>query len=454
MVRPMPLTAADVRDGVQGGSIDTVALAITDMQGRLQGKRIDGDYFVEEVMNGHTEGCNYLMAVDVDMNTVDGYAMSSWDSGYGDMVMRPDLATLHRIPWQPGTVGVLCDLETEAGEPVTSSPRQVLKRQLNALEKAGYGAFVGTELEFIVFQDTYEEAWLAGYRDLTPANLYNVDYSMLGTARIEPLLRRIRTSMTEAGMIVESAKGECNLGQHEIAFKYQDALRTCDNHVIYKTGAKEIAAQESMALTFMAKYNEREGNSCHIHLSFRGLDGSMVMTDHDGDNGLSAAGKGFIAGQLAHARELTLLYAPQINSYKRYVPGSFAPTAIRWGRDNRTCAMRLVGHGQSLRLENRVPGGDVNPYLAVAGMVAAGLDGIARDLPLEAEFIGNAYTSDSTHVPSTMGEALDAWEGSAWIEDTFGAEVKEHYANMARVELAAYGKAVTDWERFRNFERI
>ncbi len=454
MARPKPLTAKDVRSGVHDGSIDTVSVAITDMQGRLQGKRIDGDYFVDEVMDGYTEGCNYLMAVDVDMNTVDGYAMSSWDSGYGDMVMRPDLDTLHRVPWQPGTVGVLCDLETEEGEPVAPSPRQVLRRQLEALHEAGYGAFVGTELEFIVFQDTYEEAWLAGYRDLTPANLYNVDYSMLGTARIEPLLRRIRLAMTEAGMIVESAKGECNLGQHEIAFKYQDALRTCDNHVIYKTGAKEIAAQESMALTFMAKYNEREGNSCHIHLSFRGLDGSMVMTDHDGDNGLSAAGKGFIAGQLAHARELTLLYAPQINSYKRYVPGSFAPTAIRWGRDNRTCAMRLVGHDQSLRLENRVPGGDVNPYLAVAGMVAAGLHGIQENLPLEAEFIGNAYTSDSPHVPSTMGEALDAWESSAWIRETFGSEVQDHYSNMARVELAAYGKAVTDWERFRNFERI
>ncbi len=454
MARPKPLTAKDVRGGVHDGSIDTVAVSITDMQGRLQGKRIDGDYFVEEVMDGHTEGCNYLMAVDVDMNTVDGYAMSSWDSGYGDMVMRPDLDTLHRIPWQPGTVGVLCDLETEEGEPVAPSPRQVLRRQLEALHEAGYGAFVGTELEFIVFQDTYEEAWLAGYRDLTPANLYNVDYSMLGTARIEPLLRRIRLAMTEAGMIVESAKGECNLGQHEIAFKYQDALRTCDNHVIYKTGAKEIAAQESMALTFMAKYNEREGNSCHIHLSFRGVDGSMIMTDHDGDNGLSAAGKAFIAGQLAHARELTLLYAPQINSYKRYVPGSFAPTAIRWGRDNRTCAMRLVGHGPSLRLENRVPGGDVNPYLAVAGMVAAGLHGIQANLPLESEFIGNAYTSDSAHVPSTMGEALDAWESSMWIRETFGAEVQDHYSNMARVELAAYGKAVTDWERYRNFERI
>ena len=455
MARHQPLTPEALRREVDEGTIDTVAVAITDMQGRLQGKRIDADYFVEEVMTGYTEGCNYLMAVDVDMNTVDGYAMSSWDSGYGDMVMRPDLSTLHRNPWQPGTVGVLCDLETEEGDPVAPSPRQILRKQVDRLRDAGYGAFVGTELEFIVFQDSYEEAWMSGYRDLTPANLYNVDYSMLGTARVEPLLRRIRLAMAGAGMVVESAKGECNLGQHEIAFKYQDALRTCDNHVIYKNGSKEIAAQEGMALTFMAKFDQREGNSCHIHLSFRGNDGGMVMADHDdAEQGLSDVGRAFIAGQLAHARELTLMFAPQINSYKRYVPGSFAPTAIRWGRDNRTCAFRLVGHGQSLRLENRVPGGDVNPYLAVAGMVAAGLDGIERNLPLEDAFVGNAYADDSQRVPSSMGEALAAWESSTWIRETFSQEVQDHYTNMARIELADYGRTVTDWERYRSFERL
>lgn len=255
-------------------------------------------------------------------------------------------------------------------------------------------------------------------------------------------------------MTVESAKGECNLGQHEIAFKYTDALATCDNHVVYKTGAKEIAAQEGVSLTFMAKFNEREGSSCHIHLSFRGNDGSMVMADDSDPSGMSALGKAFIAGQLAHIDELTLLYAPQINSYKRFVPGSFAPTAVRWGRDNRTCAFRLVGHGQSLRLENRVPGGDVNPYLAVAGMIAAGLDGIERNLPLEPTFEGNAYSSDSAHVPSDMRDALRLWESSTWVTDTFGAAVQAHYSNMAQVELAAFGKAVTDWERYRSFERL
>ena len=455
MPRPAPLSPQEVRDAVATGQVDTVALALTDMQGRLQGKRIDGDFFVDEVMDGHAEGCNYLLAVDVEMNTVGGYAISSWDSGYADMVMRPDLSTLHRQTWMPGTVGVLCDLETTEGVPVAPSPRQILRRQLDLLHEAGMEAFVGTELEFIVFNDSYEQAWTAGYRDLTPANLYNVDYSMLGSAKVEPLLRRIRLAMRDAGLVVESAKGECNLGQHEIAFKYADALRTCDNHSIYKNAAKEIASQEGMSLTFMAKFNEREGSSCHIHMSFRDVQGGMVMADHhDEEQGLSGVGRAFIAGQLAHSRELTLLYAPQINSYKRYVEGSFAPTAIRWGRDNRTCAFRLVGHGPSLRLENRVPGGDVNPYLAVAGMIAAGLDGIKRDLPLEDAFVGNAYASDSEHVPSSMNEALALWEGSSWVAQTFGEEVQAHYANMARIEIADFGRSVTDWERFRSFERL
>jgi glutamine synthetase len=323
-----------------------------------------------------------------------------------------------------------------------------------ASRRCGHGCLVGTELEFILFQDTYEEAWLSGYRDLTPANLYNVDYSMLGTGRVEPLLRRIRNEMFTAGLVVESAKGECNLGQHEIAFRYTDALGTCDRHVTYKTGAKEIAAQEGYSLTFMAKFNEREGNSCHIHLSFRGTDGSMVMADDDDPSGMSALGKSFVAGQLAHSAELALMFAPQINSYKRFAPGSFAPTAVRWGRDNRTCAYRLVGHGAALRLENRIPGGDVNPYLAVAGMVAAGLDGIERNLELEPAFQGNAYTTDSERVPPSMRDALALWESSEWIRETFGAEVQDHYTNMARVELDAFGKAVTDWERYRSFERL
>ena len=439
---------------VERGEIDTVVVAITDMQGRLQGKRIHGNHFVNEVLKHGTEGCNYLLAVDIDMNTVSGYAMSSWDSGYGDMVMRPDMSTLHRIPWQEGAVGVLCDVLREDGSDVVASPRQVLRKQIDRLADKGMAAFVGTELEFIVFMDSYEEAWDAGYRQLTPANQYNVDYSILGGARVEPILRRIRLGMSGAGLEVESAKGECNLGQHEIAFKYNEALVSCDRHSIYKTGSKEIAAQEGVSLTFMAKYDEREGNSCHIHVSFRGLDGSMVMADDSDPEGMSALCKAFIAGQMAHMEELTLLFAPTINSYKRYVEGSFAPTAIRWGRDNRTCAFRLVGHGPSLRLENRVPGGDVNPYLAVAGIIAAGMDGIERGLPLEPPLTGNAYTSDSTRVPDSLAKSVALWEGSEWVRETFGAEVQDHYARMGRVELESFGRAVTDWERYRGFERL
>lgn len=450
-----PLPKAELEELIAKGAIDTVVVAMTDMQGRLVGKRLDANYFLSDVVKHGTEGCNYLLAVDVDMNTVPGYEMSSWDKGYSDLAMVPDLSTLRLIPWQEGAAMLLADVAWLDHSDVVASPRQILKKQIKALADAGMKAMVGTELEFVVFNNTYEQAWSKGYKDLTPANQYNVDYSILGGSRIEPLLRAIRLGMSGAGMNVESVKGECNFGQHEIAFKYSDALTTCDNHVIYKNGAKEIAAASGYALTFMAKPNQKEGNSSHIHLSFRGLKDELVMADEkDSEHGLSEVGKQFIAGQLKHLRELSLLFAPNINSYKRFVPGSFAPTAIRWGRDNRTCALRLVGHGQSLRLENRVPGGDVNPYLAVSAIIAAGLDGIKNKLKLEAAFDGNAYDSDSPRVPATMLEAQTLWASSPWIKEVFGAQVQAHYANMAQVELDAFGKAVTDWELFRNFERF
>jgi glutamine synthetase len=405
------------------------------------------------VAEHYSEGCNYLLAVDVDMNTVDGYAMSSWSTGYGDFVLRPDMDTMRRMPWHPATALVIADLTWLDGSPVVASPRQILQRQTDRLAERGWAALAGTELEFVVYNDTYEQAAEKNYTGLEPANQYNVDYSILGTSRIEPLLRRIRNGMAGAGMYVESAKGECNLGQHEIAFRYAEVVSTCDNHSIYKTGAKEIAAQDGMSVTFMAKPNAREGNSCHIHLSLRDEEGRPVLAG-DRPYGLSKVGEHFLAGQLAALRELTLCYAPNINSYKRYVPGSFAPTAVRWGVDNRTCALRLVGHGQSLRPENRVPGGDVNPYLAVAAMIAAGLNGIEHELPLEPEFQGNAYADDSVRVPHTLRDALELWENSELAAAAFGTEVVEHYANYARVELAAFDAAVTDWELRRAFERL
>jgi len=451
--RPGLLTLDELRQLVATGLIDTVVLALTDMQGRLQGKRLSAEFFLEEVAHEFSEGCNYLLAVDVDMNTVDGYQISSWERGYGDFVLRPDLATLRRVPWHPATALVLADLYWLDGVPVVESPRQILQRQVARLAERGLVALAGTELEFIVFADSYEEAAARNYQDLRPANGYNVDYSILGTSRIEPLLRRLRTGMAGAGLYVESAKGECNLGQHEIAFRYAEAVTTCDNHSIYKTGAKEIAAQDGMSITFMAKPNAREGNSCHIHLSLRGTDGTPVLAG-DSQHGLSRLGEHFVAGQLAALRELTLCYAPNINSYKRYVPGSFAPTSVRWGVDNRTCALRLVGHGYSLRAENRTPGGDVNPYLAVAAMIAAGLHGIDNELPLEPAFTGNAYADDGAKVPHTLRDALELWQGSQLAAAAFGKDVVDHYANYARVELAAYDAAVTDWELRRGFERL
>jgi glutamine synthetase len=449
-----PLTLEELRIGVDAGGIDTVVLAIVDMQGRLQGKRLHAEYFLDEVMRHGTEGCNYLLAVDVEMNTVGGYAMSGWDRGYGDFVMAPDLKTLRRTPWQPGCALLLADLAWLDGSPVVASPRQILRRQLDRLAEHGLVAYAGTELEFCVYRDSYEEAWKRGYRELTAANLYNVDYSLQGTSRVEPLLRRIRVEMAGAGMRPESAKGECNLGQHEITFRYADALRTADNHSVYKLGVKEIAAQEGLAITFMAKPNQREGNSCHIHFSLRTTDGVPVMAG-DGTSGLSPTGERAVAGLLASMRELTLLYAPNINSYKRYQPGTFAPTALRWGVDNRTCALRLVGHGETLRVENRVPGGDVNPHLALAGMIAGALHGIENGLSLEPALAGNAYEDASApRVPPTLRDALGVWQTGSVSSRAFGDEVVEHYANAAAIELAAYDAAVTDWELYRGFERL
>ncbi|MFE7236191.1 glutamine synthetase family protein [Streptomyces sp. NPDC001231] len=451
--RTPPLSVEELRALVASGEIDTVVLAFPDMQGRLQGKRFAARFFLDEVLRHGTECCNYLLAVDAEMNTVEGYEMSSWDRGYGDFAMLPDLATLRRVPWNRATAMLMADLAWEDGSPVVAAPRQILRRQLERLAELGYTANVGTELEFIVFKDSYEQAWDAGYQGLTPVNQYNVDYSVLGTGRIEPLLRRICNEMSAAGLTVESAKGECNPGQHEIVFRYDEALVTCDQHAVYKTGAKEIAAQEGYALTFMAKYNEREGNSCHIHLSLADADGNSLMAG-DGPGGMSPVMRHFLAGQLAALRDFSLLYAPNINSYKRFQPGSFAPTAVAWGYDNRTCALRVVGHGRSLRFENRLPGGDVNPHLAVAGLIAAGLHGIEQRLELPDECPGNAYTARYEHVPSTLREAAELWENSPIAKAAFGDEVVAHYRNMARVELDAFDAAVTDWELRRSFERM
>jgi glutamine synthetase len=448
------LTLTHLHELIAAGKVDTVIVAFADMQGRLTGKRVAARLFMEEVAKHGVECCNYLLAVDVDMNTVDGYAMSSWDTGYGDMVMTPDFATLRHIPWLPGTALVMADLSWEDGSPVRQAPRSVLGRQIIRLAESDLVPYVGTELEFMVFDNTYREAWSLGYRGLTPATDYNVDYAMLASTRLEPLLRDIRLGMIGAGMYCEGVKGECNLGQQEIAFRYDRALVTCDNHTIYKNGAKEIADKHGKSLTFMAKFDEREGNSCHIHISLRGADGSAVFADQGAEHGMSELFRTFIAGQLATLRELTMFYGPNINSYKRFVDGSFAPTAVAWGLDNRTCALRVVGHGSGMRMECRAPGGDVNQYLAVAALIAGGLHGIEQKLELPEPLSGNAYDSGGERLPTTLAEAADLFSSSRVAREAFGDDVVEHYLNNARVELAAFNSAVTDWERVRGFERL
>lgn len=448
------LSQRELEELVAAGEIDTVIVAFADMQGRLTGKRISARLFVDDVAAHGAECCNYLLAVDVDNNTVDGYAISSWETGYGDMVMTPDFSTLRLLPWLPGSALVMADLSWTDGNPVVQAPRSILGKQLDRLAERNLDAVAATELEFMVFDNTYRDAWKAGYRNLTPATDYNIDYAMLASTRMEPLLRDIRLGMEGAGLYCEGVKGECNLGQQEIGFRYAQALVTCDNHTIYKNGAKEIADQHGKSLTFMAKFDEREGNSCHIHISLRGTDGSAVFADDEQPLGMSAMFRSFIAGQLATLRELTLFYAPNINSYKRFVDGSFAPTAIAWGMDNRTCALRVVGHGHGMRMECRAPGGDVNQYLAVSALIAGGLHGIDAGLELEDATEGNAYTSGAQRLPTTLAEAAELFENSAVAREAFGDEVVEHYLNNARVELKAFNSAVTDWERVRGFERL
>ncbi len=451
---PGMLSQTELERLVAAGELDTVVVGFTDMQGRLIGKRISSRLFVDDVAAHGAECCNYLLAVDVENNTVDGYAISSWETGYGDMVMTPDFSTLRLLPWLPGTALVMADLSWTDGKPVDQAPRTILRTQLDRLTERGMGAVAATELEFMVFDDSYRDAWKADYRNLTAATDYNIDYAMLASTRMEPLLRDIRLGMEGAGMYCEGVKGECNLGQQEIGFRYDEALVTCDNHTIYKNGAKEIADQHGKSLTFMAKFDEREGNSCHVHISFRGEDGTAVFADENDELGMSKMFRSFIAGQLATLREFSLFYAPNINSYKRFADGSFAPTAVAWGMDNRTCSLRVVGHGPGMRMECRAPGGDVNQYLAVAALIAGGLHGIDEGLELPEMTVGNAYTSGAERLPTTLAEAADLLDGSTIARAAFGDAVVDHYLNYARVELKAYNAAVTDWERRRGFERL
>jgi glutamine synthetase len=442
------LTPDQLRADVETGAIDTVIAAFTDMQGRLMGKRLDAEFFLEELDAGHeVEGCNYLLALEMEMDPVPGYAMASWERGYGDFGLQPDLGTLRRIPWHEATALVICDVQWHDGSPVAASPRQVLKAQLEKAAALGYDAMFGSELEFFLFRESYDEAHAKHFRELTPSVPYILDYHILASGYDEPFMRAVRTAMKAAGLKVESSKGEAWPGQHEINFRFADALKAADDHVIYKTGAKELAHQCGMSVTFMAKPDHRGvGSSCHIHSSLW-RDGSAAFA------GESEVFKQYLAGQIACAAELAIFFAPAINSYKRYAAASWAPTTLAWAYDNRTCGYRVVGHGSSLRPETRIPGADANPYLAFAALLASGLHGIEQKLELGPAFEGNAYESDVERFPNTLREAIERLEGGTVARSLLGDEVIDHYLNYAHTEQRLFDSVVTDYERERMYER-
>jgi len=442
------LTKEQLGAAVKKGEIDTVVVAFTDMQGRLMGKRVDAEYFMESAAKGEAvEGCNYLLAVDMDMDPVPGYAMANWESGYGDFDMVPDFATLRRIPWLEGTALVLSDVAWHDRSPVKPSPRQVLRAQVEHAKAMGFEPMFGTELEFYLMKDTFAEAHAKNYSNLTPSVPYILDYHVLATSYDEPFIRAVRNGMKEAGIKVESSKGEAWPGQQEINFHFADALTMADNHVIYKNGIKEMAHQHGCSVTFMAKPDHRWiGSSCHIH-------SSLWKDDRNTFDGESDTFKRYLAGHIAYAAEIAIFLAPNINSYKRYAAASWAPTTLAWGHDNRTCGFRIVGHGQHLRTESRLPGADVNPYLAIAALIAAGLHGIEQKLELGPAFTGNAYESNVQRFPHALRDAITALEKGKMLRKAFGDDVVDHYLNYARTEQSQFDKVVTGYERERLFER-
>ncbi|MEM9762570.1 MAG: glutamine synthetase family protein [Pseudomonadota bacterium] len=450
------LTPETLRAAVDAGEIDTVIMAQVDMQGRLMGKRFHARHFLEAGIH-ETHSCNYLLTVDQDMEPVPGYKSASWEQGYGDYMMKPDLSTLRRIPWAEGAALVLCDvLDHHGHHEISVSPRAILKAQMARLAAKGMVPLMASELEFYLFRESYEGVRDAGYRGMTPVSPYNEDYHIFTTARAEPFMRALRNGLFGAGIRVENSKGEAWAGQHEINVKYGTALEAADNHVLTKEATKEIALAHGHAATFMAKYADAPaGSSCHIHQSLWSVDGAPLFLDEGAAHGMSATMQSYVAGLLAHASEVTLFLAPNINSYKRYVAATFAPTKAVWSRDNRTAGYRLVGEGtKGIRMENRVGGADLNPYLAFAAQIAAGLAGIEAGLTLEPEFSGDAYSDESARrIPGTLREAADAAEGSAMLRAAFGDDVVEHYVHAARWEVSEYDRRVTDWEVERGFER-
>ena len=450
------LTLDSLGAAYEAGEIDTVVVAAVDMQGRLMGKRFHAAHFLSHGWQ-ETHCCNYLLTVDMEMNPVPGYAAASWASGYGDYMMKPDLATLRRVPWLPGTALVLCDLlDHHTHDEVAVSPRAILKRQIARARALGFDAMMATELEFYVFETSYEQLRDRGTGGLVPISGYNEDYHIFQTSKEEPLMRALRNGLYGAGIPVENTKGEADSGQAEVNVRYADALTTADHHTIIKTATKEIAHAQGKSVTFMAKYDTaKAGSSSHVHQSLWTLEGAPAFFDKTDPQGMSVVMKQFLAGQLAHAREVTLFLAPWVNSYKRFCVGLFAPTKAVWSADNRTAGFRVCGEGtKAVRVECRIGGADLNPYTACAALLAAGLDGIEQGMALEPEMKGDMYSAQNAReIPKTLREAAELADGSAWLRSALGDAVVEHYVHAARWEISETDRVVTDWELKRGLER-
>lgn len=450
------LSFEELKADVTSGEIDTVLVCIADMQGRLVGKRFQAEFFIDSA-HKETHACDYLLANDIDMEPVPGYQAASWDKGYGDFTMKPDLSTLRRIPWLEGTALVLCDVLDHHHHPVTHSPRQILQRQVARLSQRGMKAYCASELEFYLFDESYRSIAAKHYSHPQTAGDYIEDYHILQTSKEEHVMRAVRNGLQRAGIPVENSKGEWGPGQEEINVRYCEALDMADRHVILKNGIKEIAHCRDKAVTFMAKWHyDLAGNSAHIHLSLWDKAGdSPLFHDPSAEFGMSALMRSFVAGQLKHARDCTLLLAPNVNSYKRFQAGTFAPTKTAWSRDNRTAGFRLCGEGgKAIRIECRIGGADLNPYLAFAGLIASGLAGVDEKLDLAPPYSGDAYVEDSLEeVPKTLREATECFASSTMLREAFGAEVVDHYTHAARWEQSEYDARVTDWELKRGFER-
>ena len=452
---PGNMTLDALKEAVSRGEIDTVLVAGIDMQGRLMGKRFHAAFFCDSGWY-ETHCCNYLLTVDMEMNTVQGYASSSWQTGYGDYVLKPDMTTLRLVPWLPGTALVLGDTLDHHGHEVAHAPRSILKRQVARARALGFEPMMATELEFFLFENSYADLRDNHCRDLKPVSAYNEDYHIFQTTKEEDVMRAIRNGLYGAGIPIENSKGEAEAGQEEVNYRYSDALDTADNHVIVKNGIKEIAFAKGRSVTFMAKYDHRKaGSSSHIHQSLWTPDGKASFADPEGPHGMSVLMQQFLAGQLAHAQEITAFLAPYVNSYKRFCVGMFAPTKAVWSADNRTAGFRVCGVGsKAVRVECRIPGSDVNPYLACAALLAAGLAGIEAQMVLEPEASGDMYAAAGVReIPHTLREAAGLLNGSAMLRRAFGDDVVDHYHHAAQWEIAETDRVVTDFEVQRLLER-